>query len=789
MNGTGDDQSQSDGSVLGAGEGHCSLPVDPDATLPMPNRETSYREGSGLASFSIENNLPASSRIAEAEYVGMQIDRYELLERIGEGGFGSVWRAVQTEPIRREVALKFVKLGMDTREVIRRFDAERNVLALMDHPNIAKALDAGSTKAGRPYFVMELVRGVPLTRYCDDRRLGIRERLELFIQVCQAVQHAHQKAVLHRDLKPSNILVEEFDGKGVPRVIDFGVAKAVGLDRETGTISQSLERTMEGMVLGTPQYMSPEQAGSAPDLDTRSDIYSLGAVLYELLTGSPPLSRESLQRASLDEVLRRVREEDSPRASSRLLQGAEAAREAAGSRGSEPARLVRSLRGDLDWVLGKALEKDRSRRYGSASALAADIERHLNSEPVEACPPSAVYRLRKLMRRNRLAFTFASVIILLLVAGIGGSTWQAVRATRAEKQALSAQQRAEGAEKLAIERLTRVQAEERRADEAKRDAMAQRDSAIKTRKALEDSEKAARMAEERAKLATSMTANWLNILLAKVDGSDRGVVLTEIEKQQPALYNALMPDADVAKSFTELASKVTAGTAEMEAIDAFEDLARYAQSFVSSDQINGEISLYRSWVRIWKAEEMFRRGDFRKCVDELERLQLLTGHEDMAGGLSEIRRRKEILIAKLSPKTKRIDASSALPQQAENDYAPENVADGKPETAWVPDPNASDHWIKFTFESPALVSGLDIIPGYAKSEKSFMDNGSAKDIRLEFEDGSSTTFSLIRRNTVQPCIIDPPVLTSSVKIHVVSFYPGDRESWAKDIPISTIELK
>lgn len=742
--------------------------LDLDATVAMPGR---------------------TGRLPGIECPGDMIGRYRLIEPLGEGGFGTVWRAEQKEPIHREVALKVIKAGMDSVEIIARFEAERQALALMDHPNIAAVLDAGTTESGRPFFVMELVKGVPVTTYCDTHRLSLRERLELFIPVCQAVQHAHQKAILHRDLKPSNILVMEVDGGAVPKVIDFGIAKAVGIDRETGTISQSLERTMEGMVLGTPQYMSPEQAGSAPDLDTRSDIYSLGAVLYELLTGSPPLSRESLQRAALDEVLRRVREEEPPRASSRLLHGVEVARKVANTRGSEPARLVRSLRGDLDWVLGKALEKDRSRRYGSASALAADIERHLNSEPVEAYPPSAVYRLRKLMRRNRLAVTSASVIVLLLVAGIGASTWQAVRATRAEKQALSAQQRAEGAEKLAIARLTRVQVEERRADEAKRDAMAQRDSAIKTRKALEDSEKAARTAEERAKLATSLTAKWLNNLLAKVEGSDRSAVLIDIEKQQPALYNALMPDADVAKSFTELASHMSAGTADMEAIDAFEDLARYAQSFVGSDKINGEISVYRSWVRIWKAEEMFRSGDFRKCVDELDRLQLLTDHDDMAGGLSEIRQRKEVLIAKLAPKTKRIDASSALPQQAENDYGPDNVADGKPETAWVPDPNASNHWIKFSFESPALVSGINIIPGYAKSEKSFMENGSAKEIRLEFEDGSSSTFQLIRRNTAQPCIVDPPILTSSVKVHVVSFYPGDREIWSNDIPISTIELK
>jgi len=279
-----------------------------------------------------------------------------LREVLGRGGFGVVWHAEQNEPFHREVALKVIKAGMDSAEIIARFEAERQTLALMEHPSIAAVLDAGATTAGRPYFAMELVRGIPLTDYCDERRLTIRQRIQLMIPVCQAVHHAHQKAILHRDLKPSNILVTEVDGKPVPKVIDFGIAKALGRSADA-LLDATLARTVEGVVIGTPQYMSPEQAGATPDLDTRSDIYMLGAVLCELLTGDPPVSRSTLRDAPLDEVLRIIRETEIERPSSRLLSRTEETRQRARDRHSDPSRLQHTLRGDLDWITLKALKK------------------------------------------------------------------------------------------------------------------------------------------------------------------------------------------------------------------------------------------------------------------------------------------------------------------------------------------------------------------------------------------------------------------------------------------------
>jgi serine/threonine protein kinase/WD40 repeat protein len=370
-----------------------------------------------------------------SELTGTRIGHYKLLEQIGEGGFGVVWMAEQEEPVRRRVALKIIKLGMDTREVVARFEAERQALAMMEHPNIASVFDGGATDTGRPYFVMELVKGVPITDYCDANHLSTRERLELFMQVCHAVQHAHQKGVIHRDLKPSNILVTVKDDRPVPKVIDFGVAKAT-----QARLTEKTVFTRFHQWIGTPAYMSPEQAGlGSLDVDTRSDIYSLGVLLYELLTGRTPFDTQKLLAAGYDEVMRTIREQDPPKPSARLSTlakeelGAVAAR-----RGAEPAKLGRLVRGDLDWIVMKALEKDRTRRYETANGLALDLERHLGSEPIAAAAPNTFYLVRKYVRRHRTGLVTSASLLLLLLAGTVLSTWQAIKVTNAESKTRTA---------------------------------------------------------------------------------------------------------------------------------------------------------------------------------------------------------------------------------------------------------------------------------------------------------------------------------------------------------------
>ena len=369
--------------------------------------------------------LPASDFLIE--HAGTRIGRYKLLEQIGEGGFGVVWMAEQEEPVRRRVALKIIKAGMDTRQVLARFDAERQALAMMEHRNIARVFDGGATDTGRPYFVMELVKGIPITTYCDANKLSTRDRLALFIQVCQAVQHAHQKGIIHRDLKPSNILVREQDGAPVPKVIDFGVAKATQARLTERTLFTGLHQ-----MIGTPAYMSPEQAGlGALDIDTRSDIYALGALLYELLTGRTPFTKEEFEKAGLDEVFRLIREQEPPKPSTRLSTLTPEELTAISSRRrSEPAKLNKLLRGDLDWVVMKAMEKDRRHRYETPDALAQDVARHLKSEPVLASPPKFGYTLAKFIRRHQVGVGFAAALAVVIVAGSGFSIWQAIRASQ-----------------------------------------------------------------------------------------------------------------------------------------------------------------------------------------------------------------------------------------------------------------------------------------------------------------------------------------------------------------------
>ena len=392
------------------------------------------------------------------ENIGTLVGRYKLLQRIGEGGCGVVYMAEQELPVRRRVALKVIKLGMDTKSVIARFEAERQALALMDHPNIARVLDAGATETGRPYFVMELVRGVKITEYCDQNNFDTRQRLELFIQVCHAIQHAHQKGIIHRDIKPSNILVTLHDGAPVPKVIDFGIAKAI-----EGKLTDQTLFTAYEQVIGTPAYMSPEQAEvSGLDVDTRSDIYSLGVLLYELLTGRPPFDPKELARSGLDEMRRTLREIEPQRPSNILttLHGTELKATAA-HRHAEPPKLISLLQGDLDWIVMKALEKDRTRRYETANGLAMDVKRYLNDEPVVARPPSRLYRLRKLARRNRVVFASGAVVVLALVAGLGGSSRMFLREKEARKEQARLRAVAEQSERSESELRRQAEAREK----------------------------------------------------------------------------------------------------------------------------------------------------------------------------------------------------------------------------------------------------------------------------------------------------------------------------------------
>jgi serine/threonine protein kinase len=377
--------------------------------------------------------------------IGSRVGRYKLLQKIGEGGCGTVYLAEQEEPVHRQVALKVIKPGMDTKNVIARFEAERQALALMDHPNIARVLDAGATDNGRPYFVMELVRGTRITKYCDENNLDTVQRLELFIRICHAIQHAHQKGIIHRDIKPSNILVTLHDGVPVPKVIDFGIAKAT-----EGRLADNTMFTACDQFVGTPAYMSPEQAEiSGLDVDTRSDIYSLGVLLYELLTGRTPFDSKTLMQLGLDEMRRTLREEE-PQPPSTMISTLRRTELAVTARQhhAEPPELISQLKGDLDWIVMKALEKDRNRRYETADGLAMDIQRYLDNEPVVARPPSKLYRLQKLVHRNKIIFAAGGAVALALFIGLGMSTWLFLREREANRR--EARLRAEAEDRARI---------------------------------------------------------------------------------------------------------------------------------------------------------------------------------------------------------------------------------------------------------------------------------------------------------------------------------------------------
>ncbi len=436
-------------------ENHPSSPGEPTDSTHLGHAFPSADVFAGLAAaFGPQQSLEAlASRVRSLYEAGSIIaDKYRLIEPIGEGGMGSVWYAEQLSPVKRKVAIKLIKPGLDSQSALARFDAERQALALMDHPNIATVFDGGVTEFGQPFFVMELVRGTSITAWCDQNRINLRERLELLIPVCQAIHHAHQKGIIHRDIKPSNVMVAMFDGKPVPKVIDFGVAKAFG-----ATLTEMSLNTAFGAVVGTAEYMSPEQAElNNIDIDTRSDVYSLGVLMYELLAGSTPFPKAELAQQSWQEALRVIRDIDPPLPSIRLSTSKMRASLAA-LRGIDPGELGKLLKSELDWVIMKSLEKDRVRRYESASALAADLQRYLRDEPVEACPPSTVYRFRKFARRYRWQALAGGLLLTTLIAGIIGTSWGLVRAESQRKLAeharKDADQRAEG------ERIAKLEAQ------------------------------------------------------------------------------------------------------------------------------------------------------------------------------------------------------------------------------------------------------------------------------------------------------------------------------------------
>ena len=490
-----------------------------EALLQAGDRADSFFE---QAAFPFEDNSRgiehSATTLSEQNDLNLKpndkIGPYKLMEKVGEGGFGVVWAAEQREPIKQRVALKIIKVGMDTKQVVARFEAERQALALMNHPNIAKVLGAGSTESGRPYFCMELIRGIPITQYCDENKLSTQERLDLFTKVCNAIQHAHQKGVIHRDIKPANILVTLHDGVPVPKVIDFGVAKAVEMELTEKTIYTQIQQ-----FIGTPAYMSPEQAEmSGLDIDTRSDIYSLGVLLYELLTGRTPFTAQELMQSGLDEMRRMIREKDPERPSMRLssLQ-AEERTSAAQRRSVALPDLIRSLRGDLDWIVIKALEKDRTRRYETANGMAADIKRHLENEPIVARPPSTAYRLQKAWQRNKTFYMSAAAVFIALCVGMATSLWQARKASLAKENEIKQREAAETAQAIANENATLAN-------------QLQKEAEAKETEALDLADQMRRIAEE---MRLRNYVSDMYVAHHALEENNRSLALTALDRHRP----------------------------------------------------------------------------------------------------------------------------------------------------------------------------------------------------------------------------------------------------------------